>query len=142
MLHPRPHLHLHLRWHLLLALALAALAVLAGCAAEVQRHPVELTAAAPERGLRYATAQVVEVRLGSGYGRTIAAHTEFVAIGRISQGLVLRPTQTVLTVEGAHMHEAYVVLHEGRLVGFYLPVERAYAPLPQAVSFPLVERKP
>jgi len=126
------------RWHLC---ALVALATLVGCASEIKRQPVELSAAAPERGQRFATSQRVEFTLESGYTRTIQADTEFVVAGRIVQGLVLRPTQTVLTVEGAHMHEAYAVLNDGRLVGFYLPVEHAFTALPLATSFPLVERK-
>jgi len=31
-------------------------------------------------------------------------------------------------VEGAHVHEAYLVVAGDRLVGFYLPVEKAYSP--------------
>jgi hypothetical protein len=122
--------------HLLLAFAF-----LAGCAAEVKRHLVELTVTTPERGQRYETAQAVEVMPGNGYPRTIAAATEFIAVGRVPYGLVLRPVHSVLTVEGAHMHEAYAVVHDSQLVGFYLPVERAYAPLVQPASLPLVQRK-
>jgi hypothetical protein len=122
--------------------ALVALALLgAGCAMEIKRHPVELVATAPERGQRFTTAQTVELVLASGYPRSIAGGTEFVVVGRIAQGLVLKPTQTVLTVEGAHMHEAFAVLQTGQLVGFYLPVEHAFTPLPLAVSLPLLERK-
>ncbi|MBL0728912.1 hypothetical protein [Piscinibacter sp. HJYY11] len=128
-----PHRHLYV----LVALALLG----AGCAMEVKRHPVELLAATPERGQRFATSQAVELVLESGYPRSIAAGTEFIVVGRVAQGLVLKPTQTVLTVEGAHMHEAYAVLHAGQLVGFYPPVEHAFAPLPLAVSLPLLERK-
>ncbi len=120
--------------------ALFVLAVLAGCAIEVKRHPAELTLAAVEKGKRYAAVNKVDFLLSSGYARTIDSGTEFAVAGRIAQGLVLRPTQTVLTVEGAHMHEAYAVHHDGQLVGFYLPVERAFSALPQATSFPLVER--
>ena len=36
---------------------------------------------------------------------------------------------TVFTIEGANMHEAYLVLREGRVVGFYLPGERAFSAL-------------
>ena len=61
-------------------------------------------------------------------------------VGRVAQGLVLKPTQTVLTIEGAHMHEAYAVHRDGQLVGFYLPVERAYSALPLPASMPLQEK--
>jgi hypothetical protein len=123
----------------ILALAVAALA--AGCASEVRRQPVELAAAGAEGGRRLSTTAHVDARPESGYARSIKADTEFVAVGRIPQGLVLRPTQTVLTIEGAHMHEAYAVYHEGKLVGFYLPVERAYSALPLPVPMPLQEKR-
>jgi len=35
----------------------------------------------------------------------------------------------VFTVEGAHVHEAWPVVSVGELVGFYLPVEKAFMPL-------------
>jgi hypothetical protein len=121
-------------WALVAALA-------AGCASEVRRQPVEMTAGVPEAGQRFVTGAAVEAVPDSGYRRTIAAGTEFVVVGRIAQGLVLKPTQTVLTLEGAHMHEAYAVHRDGMFVGFYLPVERAYSALSKPVSMPLQERK-
>ena len=120
---------------------LIAAALMGGCASEVKRQSTELAPAAAEQGHRYELLKDVQVKLDSGYTRVIRANTEFAAAGRISQGLVLRPTETVLTVEGAHVHEAYAVVHGEQLVGFYLPVERAFSSLPQATSFPLVERK-
>lgn len=122
--------------------AIVAVAALVGaCASEVRRHPVELTPAGPDTGTRYRSAAALEFRLATGYGRTIPADTEFAAIGRVAPGLVLKPTQTVLAVEGAHMHEAHAVWQDGHLIGFYLPVERAFAALPVPLPWPLVERK-
>ena len=112
------------------ALMLCLAAMLAsGCASEVKRAPAELAATQPEQGRRYVTTLAVEARPESGYPRSIRAGTAFVVVGRVAQGLVLKPTQTVLTVEGAHMHEAYAVHRDGQLVGFYLPVERAFTSL-------------
>ena len=122
--------------------ALIAAALLAGCASEVKRQPVELATTVPEMGKRYDLRDAVSFTLDSGYSRAIPARTEFAVAGRVVQGLVFKPTQTVLTIEGAHMHEAYAVLQADRLVGFYLPVERAFSPLSQAVPFPLDQRKP
>jgi hypothetical protein len=119
----------------------AAVLAAAGCASEVPRVPVELATAVPGVGSRFMTTAPVEARLASGYVRSVPADTEFVAVGRVAEGLVLRPTQTVLTVEGAHIHEAYVVHRDGRWVGFYLPVERAYSALPLPVAMPLSEKR-
>ena len=120
---------------------LCAFALLAaGCASEVRREAVELTPAAAEQGRRYASTSDAEAMPESRYARRIASGTEFVAIGRIAQGLVLKPTNTVLTVEGAHMHEAYAVHRDGQIVGFYLPVERAFTPLVKPAPMPLQEK--
>lgn len=122
------------------ALLCAATAWLAGCASEVRREPVELVAAADEQGRRFSNGSEVEAMPESRYVRRIASGTEFVVVGRVAQGLVLKPTQTVLTVEGAHMHEAYAVHRDGQLVGFYLPVERAFASLVKPVPMSLQEK--
>ena len=118
----------------------AVLALIA-CASDVVRSPVELSALpAPQK--RYVALQPASIRLDSGYERSISAGTEFVEIGRIPQGSILRPTNTTFTIEGAHMHEAYPVLSNQRIVGFYLPVERAFSPLSQTTSLFIDERKP
>jgi len=77
------------------------------------------------------------VRLDSGYDRSIRAGTEFVDAGGIAQGDILKPTNATFTVEGAHMHEAYLVVNTGRIVGFYLPVEKSFSPLATSVALPL-----
>jgi hypothetical protein len=120
--------------------ALCAAVLAAGCASEVKRVPVDLAAAAPETGRRYVSTATVEAKPATGYARTIRTGTEFIAMGRVSHGLVLRPIDTVLTLEGAHIHEAYVVHHNGQWVGFFLPIERAYSVLPSPVSMPLKEK--
>jgi hypothetical protein len=115
----------------------AAVVILSGCVAEVLREPVTLLAANPQMGKRYVTAQVVQIMLDSGYQRTINSGTEFEEIGTIQQGRVLRPLNSAFTIEGTHMHEAFPVVSNGRVVGFYLPVEKAYSPLSLTVMFPI-----
>jgi predicted acetyltransferase len=51
-----------------------------------------------------------------------------VSAGRSQEGQVYKPVDGVFTVEGAQVHEAHLVLEGDRLVGFYLPVERAFSP--------------
>ena len=53
--------------------------------------------------------------------------------GAIAQGTVYRAAQGVFTLEGANIHEAYLVLRGQELVGFYLPVEQAFSPLKDPV---------
>lgn len=124
-----------------LGLLLCASALcLGGCAGEIVRRPVEVSPIDQQTSKKYISTQQVSINLDSGYRRTIEAGAEFVGTGKIKEGVVLKPTNTVFTIEGAHMHEAYPVLEAGRIVGFYLPVERAFSPLSQPVSFQVQER--
>jgi hypothetical protein len=108
-----------------------------GCASEVTRQPVDLSRPRQPPDRVFVASQTVPVRLDSGYDRSIRAGTEFVDAGGVAQGDILKPTNASFTVEGAHMHEAWLVVHTGRLVGFYLPVEKAFSPLSAPVALPL-----
>lgn len=87
-------------------------------------------ATAPSRlQLKVAT----EIRLETGYTRTLATGSSWQRVGTLSQGAVYRPVGTIFTIEGRQVHEAYLVIADQRLVGFYLPGEQAYSPLSKAV---------
>lgn len=101
-----------------------------GCATDVKRHPETLkplgvTAKAEERLIK----SEVRFTLDSGFERMIRKNTSWTLIGTIEQGNVFASTDSVFSVEGAHVHEAFLVVNTGMLVGFYLPVERAFSPL-------------
>ena len=103
--------------------------ILLACASDVQRQPSVLTRHGDEASRpRLYSSTPIQLRLATGYERTIPPNTEFVEVGRIREGRVLRPLSYVLTVEGAHVHEAYLVVDGEHIVGFYLPVERAFSP--------------
>jgi hypothetical protein len=115
----------------LLVVLVGALA-LAGCAPEVIRRPTQLVAST-EAGHPGGTLELLAdavVQVGVGYTRTLRRGSVWITVGRIAEGDVYRPVDQVLTVEGAHVHEAYLVLEDNRLRGFYLPVERAFSPAP------------
>lgn len=77
----------------------------------------------------------VTVSLGHGYTRKLKKGTRWHYVGAVSYGDVFRTRDQILTVEASNIHEAYIVVSAGRLVGFYLPVEGSYSPLgdPQAL---------
>ena len=113
------------RWR---AALLVALGLLAGCASEVVRHPITLRSeASPERP-RIELAQAATVQSSSGYRRDLAAGSVWEFRGSIPQGSVYRRVGGIFTIEGAHVHEAFLVISGNRLVGFYLPVEAAFSP--------------
>jgi hypothetical protein len=120
------------------AVIVAAAMFLAACAPEVVRLPADL-AASTASSRRYETTQTANFSLTSGYSRTIASGTQLIDIGMVAQGRVLRPTNTVFSVEGAHVHEAYLVIDGPKLVGFYLPFERAFVSLASPFDLKLKE---
>lgn len=105
----------------------AALLMVAGCAADVARQPAAL-AEATERTVATVDADVA-IQLDTHYQRALKRGSRWAPVGRLPQGTVYRPVDSTLTIEGANVHEAYIVVDGGRLVGFYLPAERAFAPL-------------
>jgi hypothetical protein len=58
-------------------------------------------------------------------------------MGSIREGVVMKPVDTVLTVEGIHVHEAYIVVRNDQWVGFWLPNEEAFSPVADPVPVKL-----
>jgi hypothetical protein len=81
-------------------------------------------------------ARDIKIELSTGYSRTLHQGTVWVAAGSIAQGAVYKPRDTVFSVEGTNVHEAYLVLSDGKLVGYYLPAERSYVAQPSPIDIP------
>ncbi|OAJ53880.1 hypothetical protein A6V36_10500 [Paraburkholderia ginsengiterrae] len=113
----------------LAASAFAAL-LLSACAPAIpvqSAQIVPLTAAGPHERVRVVTP--VAVQLATGYSRQVKAGSVWRPAGEVPQGLVLQPVDTVFTIEGRQVHEAYLVVKENRLVGFFLPGESHFSVL-------------
>ena len=80
----------------------------------------------------------VNVHLGTGYNRKLNKETEWHYVNTISQGDIFKTNDQVLTVEGSNIFEAFIVVSEKKLVGFFLPVEETYYPLSTSKSLPMV----
>jgi len=108
----------------------ASLCMLASACASVSHTPATLTplAAAPA-GAPLTLRTAAEVHFDTNYSRRLAAGSQWLLVGTVAQGQVYKPHNDVFTLEGAHMHEAYLVVDKGRLVGFYLPAEGGFSPL-------------
>jgi hypothetical protein len=108
--------------------------LLAGCA--VSQQPVQFSPLTDVQ--QKSVASTVEVKLNTGYQRLVKAGSRWQRVGQIQQGLVYKPYQDVFTVEGKHIHEAWLVVRDERtLVGFYLPAEHTFSPLDPVVSISL-----
>jgi hypothetical protein len=110
---------------------------LGGCAATV---PVEQAHLAPLSAQASATLLVlshaVEISLSTGYGRTLPAGSRWKPVGLLPQGMVYQRLGDVFSIEGRHVHEAYLVVKGSVLQGFYLPGESSFSPLHLTVSLP------
>lgn len=109
-----------------LAAALLAIGV-AACAPEIERERATLEPVSNSQPARdLVIARTTDIYLSSNYVRTLVAGSRWSPAGRLAGGTVYRPTDgAVFTIEGAHVHEAHLVVREGMLVGFYLPGELA-----------------
>jgi hypothetical protein len=72
-----------------------------------------------------------------GYSRTLRTGSRWEQCGAIPEGEVYQSRDQVLTVECSNTYEAYLVVSDGRLNGFYLPVEKVYVSLPAKMDLPL-----
>lgn len=108
--------------------------VLGGCAQRISQTRAELE---PARSASAAVAIVADadtqIRSSVGVARTITHDTVWDYAGRIGEGTVYAPRDTVLTVEGADVSEAYLVLRGEQIVGFYLPVQGTFSPASEPV---------
>jgi hypothetical protein len=72
-----------------------------------------------------------------GYIRALRKGSRWEQCGVIPEGEVYKTRDQVLTIECSHVYEAYVVVSDGHLSGFYLPVEKEYVSLPAKMKLPL-----
>jgi hypothetical protein len=119
--------------------AMAAL-LLSACAATVSVEPAHFMplvagATAPAMRLR----SQVDVKLATGYTRVLPTGSQWRAVGSLTKGTVYQRVDGVFSIEGRHVHEAYLVVHRSALQGFYLPGEGNFSPLTPPVSLPLGE---
>ena len=113
-------------WRYALGILGGCAVLLASCAPSVVHESARLT---PDTGKSLRLTRAAEVRLSTGYSTTLRAGTRWELVGTIPQGEVYRTRDQVVTLEGAHIHEGYIVVKQGALAGFYLPVERAFSPV-------------
>ena len=109
-----------------LEVVILVVTLLAGCAPAVVQQPSQFSVAG---GKSFRLDRTTEIPLSTGYSTTLRQGTRWELIGRLSQGEVYRTRDQVVTVEGAHIHEAYIVVNDKSVVGFYLPVERTFSPV-------------
>ncbi|MDB5871599.1 MAG: hypothetical protein JWQ07_1041 [Ramlibacter sp.] len=110
---------------------LAACAAAGSATSPVQLAPAPAALAAQEIQLQ----SPATFRLGIQYGRELPAGSRWRPMGLLAQGTVYRPLNLVFMVEGQRVGEAYPVVKNDRLQGFFLPNEGGFSPIkPVALS--------
>lgn len=108
-----------------------------GCAFDVikiKKIPVQPDTSFPPKEMIVVEENLI-IELSTGYKRTIEKGTKWKYVSQISYGDVFKTKDQILTIEGSNIYEAFIVVSEKQLVGFYLPVEQAFSPLSKPVSF-------
>jgi hypothetical protein len=125
----------------ILGISVLCSAMIAGCPFDVIRvteNPAALDSV-NTCGDVFVLRAAAEVRPSGGYARTLNQGTTWECVGRIAQGTVYRTKDQVLTVEASNISEAYIVVSSRTLVGFYLPIEHAFAPVKTQVPLVVAE---
>lgn len=122
-------------------LAMAAALSLSACAPMVASVPVDFTPAMTAQAQEASDLRLrtpVQLAMPTGYSRELAANSRWRAVGHVPQGRVYRPVDSVFSIEGRQVHEAYLVIDQNAaLTGFYLPGEARYSPLDNPVQLPI-----
>ena len=83
----------------------------------------------------------IQVTLDTGYSRKLKDGVRWDYVGVIPAGEVVRTNDQILIVEGSNIFEAYIVVSSGKLVGFYLPVEKAFSSISEPIELEIIELK-
>jgi len=70
----------------------------------------------------------VRVKLTSGWSSALKKGTVWRLVGHIEQGDVFKTRDQVVTVQASNVHEAEPVVNDGKLVGFFLVIEKTFTP--------------
>jgi hypothetical protein len=113
---------------------------LAACA-DPPGHPAGLLAAPRDATAVYVLQKTVKGKPSFGATQRLVEGSTWLDFGRVAEGTVYKPRDSVLSVERINVSEAYVVVHDGNWVGFYLPVEKTFVPITRAVPFEIARKE-
>ena len=113
-----------------------SLGLLVGCASEVYRVPTKFSASTDAAVIVLERDLTVTPTLGD--PATLRAGSTWVHVGQVPEGPVYAIKNDVFMVKGRNAHEAQCVVADGgKLIGFFLPVERAFVPVDPQVQLPI-----
>lgn len=75
----------------------------------------------------------VTITLDSGYSIMLMGGSRWLHVGSMPNGEVYKPNSGTLETDDTEPREFYIVTSGKQLIGFYLPTERRFTPLKQAL---------
>lgn len=127
----------HTRSSLFFLLLIPALANCAFDIAHVSSSPAQFIPSLQTGTLLTLTDEVKIADAPCGYARTLEKNSRWELCGAVVEGKVYKPLDQVFTVECSHVYEAYLVVEEEYLAGFYLPVEGTFVSVPDKIALPI-----
>ncbi len=121
-------------------IGLVCVASLSACAFDLSHlkfNEVQLDSDHPETRSFTLEQDVALNELPCGYHRTLKKDNKWTLVGRIDQGMVFKPIGHSFTVECSNIFEAYLVMQDDRLCGFFLPVEKGFVNLKKPIELPI-----
>lgn len=99
-----------------------------GCAPEIVRSAIPYVQKTDDKEVIQLTKSTT-IPNYSGAGNKLFVGTRWDHVGEVVHGKVYRSKDSVFFLRGANTHEAYLVIKDKRLVGFYLPGDKAWSVL-------------
>jgi hypothetical protein len=113
--------------------------IFSGCAFDVvktNQMPVQYKDASKKQSA-FELTDDVNITLNTGYRRKLNKGTKWHYINTISKGDIFKTNDQIFTIEGSNIFEAFIVVSDKQLVGFFLPVEETFSPLSNPKPLPI-----
>ena len=117
-----------------------AIAGLSACAAPLSTRPARFVPIEANDSSRAGKINVIldaVVQPSGGRRRVVEAGSLWQAVGRLAQGDVYQRVNGIFIIQARDVHEARLVISNGTVVGFYLPVEGTFSPAVTPVQLKL-----
>jgi len=118
--------------------SLALVLLLSACSATQVRLDTQLQPT--NSPALYQLQSTVKIKASNATPSTLKENTTWSKVGAIEQGIVYKTKDQVVIVNSFDVHEGYIVVNDGKVVGYYLPVEKSFvAVTPKPISLEKME---
>lgn len=128
----------------LLISPIAAAIMLVGCAFDithVKQRPATFVSDTGEID-QFTLDRDVKATLGTGFATRLKAGTHWQQVGNTEFGKVFATKDQIVTVEASDIYEADLVVSNQFITGFYLVVEKTFAPVSRPIPITITVSSP